>query len=276
MKSRYHRSQKETLQLAIFDWAGTTVDYGCQAPIDAFLEVFRTKGVEISLEVARDPMGMEKKDHIRAVTTDKNVAQTWINTHGRSITENDIDTMYDEFVRLLLLHIAEKSTLIPGVAEAVRVLRKLGIKIGSCTGYFSEAAAIVAQGAAKEGYVPDYSICASDVSAGRPAPWMIYRIMEQLEVYPTKVVANIGDTPVDVESGRNAGVWSIGVAETGNQMGLTQKEVEELTPELHRHKLEQARLSLTQAGAHWVIDTMAELPGVINNINLLLMNGKTP
>ena len=276
MKSRYHSSHKKIVQLAIFDWAGTTVDFGCQAPIDAFLEVFKTNGAEISLEAARDPMGMEKKDHIRAVAADEDVVQAWISTHGRSITENDIDTMYDEFVRLLLLHIAEKSTLIPGVAEAIRVLRKQGIKIGSCTGYFSEAAEIVARGAATEGYVPDYSICASDVAAGRPAPWMIYRIMEQLEVYPAELVANIGDTPVDVESGRNAGVWSIGVAETGNQMGLTPKEIEDLPPELYRRKLEQARESLAKAGAHWVIDTMAELPGVINNINVLLLNGQKP
>ena len=276
MGYQYKRTYRGPVQLVIFDWAGTTVDYGCQAPIDAFLKVFKANGAEVSIQAARDPMGMEKKEHIRAVAAMEKVSRAWQKRHGREVTEADIETMYEDFVRLLLKQLAEKSTLIPGVAEAISVLREQGIKIGASTGYFTEAAEIVSKCAAPHGYVPDFSLCASDVPAGRPAPWMIFRIMENLQVYPPEAVVNVGDTPVDVESGLNAGVWSIGVAATGNQMGLTEQEAADLTPELYRKKLYKARSSLAQAGAHWVIDTMEALPQVLEKINRSITLGAKP
>ena len=56
------------IEAVIFDWAGTTVDYGCFAPVEVFLEVYKNRGVNITLEEAREPMGMLKIDHIRALS----------------------------------------------------------------------------------------------------------------------------------------------------------------------------------------------------------------
>lgn len=276
MTYHYIRSYRGQVELAIFDWAGTTVDYGCQAPIAAFVESFGEMGVEVSMEAARGPMGMEKRDHIREVFNLDEVAASWLKAHGRAVTEADIDGMYSNFIALLLKQLAVKSTLIPGVLEAVSELREMGISIGSSTGYFREAAEVVKHCAAKEGYIPDYSICASDVPSGRPMPWMIYRVMENLGVYPPEAVVAVGDTPVDVESGLNAGVWTVGVAATGNQLGLTLKEVEEFDPELYGKKLDKARTSLARAGAHFVIDTTDELPEIIEEIDSYLAVGEKP
>jgi phosphonoacetaldehyde hydrolase len=52
------------IKLAVFDWAGTTVDYGCCAPAAVFIEGYRHKGVAITLAEARAPMGIEKRAHI--------------------------------------------------------------------------------------------------------------------------------------------------------------------------------------------------------------------
>jgi phosphonoacetaldehyde hydrolase len=52
--------------LVIFDWAGTMVDFGCRAPVNALLEAFRRRGVTLTEEVARRDMGKAKADHGRA------------------------------------------------------------------------------------------------------------------------------------------------------------------------------------------------------------------
>ncbi len=63
------------IRLVIFDWAGTTIDHGSLAPLAPFLRAFAEKGVEISPDEARGPMGLHKKDHIRALLQLPAVAQ---------------------------------------------------------------------------------------------------------------------------------------------------------------------------------------------------------
>lgn len=276
MNYRYTRNYIAEVQLVAFDWAGTMVDFGCQAPILAFVEGFKRKGVDITMAQAREPMGMEKRDHIRVVTEMDEVAKAWHKKYGRPVTPEDIDSMFDDFVPVLMDILQSHSTLIPGVVDAVKKLRERGIKIAGSTGYFKEAADIVAKCGAEGGYVPDAMTNSSEVCAGRPAPWMIYKLMEELSVYPAAAVVNVGDTPVDIETGLNAGVWSVGVAATGNETGLTEDELAALSPEQRKVVVGKARETLIRAGAHYVMDTMAELPGVIDQINAQLRLGQKP
>lgn len=264
------------VQLVVFDWAGTMVDFGCQAPIAAFVEGFKMKGIDISMTQAREPMGMEKRDHIKTITEMDDVARAWENRYGRAVSDADIDSMFNDFVPLLMKILPSHSKVLPGVLDAVAFLRGQGIKIGASTGYFREAAETTARCAAEQGYVPDAAISSSNVSAGRPAPWMIYRVMEMLGVYPPEAVVNVGDTVVDIESGLNAGVWSIGVAATGNETGLTADEFTTMPVDKRESLVAAAREKLTRAGAHRVVDTMDELPAVISEINRILQQGGKP
>ncbi|THB73779.1 MAG: phosphonoacetaldehyde hydrolase [Desulfobulbaceae bacterium] len=276
MQFTYTRNYGGSIKLAIFDWAGTTVDYGCQAPISAFVEGFRKQGVAVTMTAARIPMGMEKRDHICSVASQPEVARAWQQVHTREISEQDIDNMYRDFTTLLLESIEAKSDMIPGVADTIESLRSQNIRIGASTGYFKEAADIVAKKAAAAGYCPDFTISSSEVPAGRPWPWMIYRVMEKLSVCPPESVINVGDTPVDIETGLNSGVWSVGVAVTGNQMGLSEQECRDLSPEVFESRATAARESLSRAGAHYVIDTLDSLPEVIDEINSRLAVGDKP
>ena len=71
----FQRTYRGTLKAVLLDWAGTTMDYGCFAPAVVFMEVYKRKGVEISIEEARAPMGAHKKVHIRQISKDENVAR---------------------------------------------------------------------------------------------------------------------------------------------------------------------------------------------------------
>lgn len=221
-------------------------------------------------------MGMEKRDHIAALAGIERVAEAWRAAHGRAITDDDIDDLYHAFVLLLSETLREYGAVIDGIPEAVKLLRQRGMKIGASTGYFQEAADIVAETAAEQGYVPDASLSASAVPAGRPAPWMIYRLMENLQVYPPWRVINVGDTVVDMETSVNAGVWSIGVSRTGNLCGLSEAGWARLKGEERATLEAAARRSLLAAGAHYVVESVAELPPVIDAINDRLRRGESP
>lgn len=268
--------RESRIRLVIFDLAGTTVDHGCLAPVAAFIGGFREFGIEISTEQARGPMGMEKRAHIRAVCQLEEVAAQWRRVHGRAPGEQDIDAMYRAFAPSLVQSLPAYSQPVPGLLPCLEKLERNGIKTAATTGYFREAADIVLDTVREQGFVPQADCCATEVPEGRPAPWMIYRCMEALGTYPPAAVVNVGDTPVDVASGRNAGVWSIGVTATGNTVGLAERELAALPATRRTELLARAESELRSAGAHTVVESVAELPEMLAMIEQRLAGRETP
>lgn len=264
------------LKAVILDWAGTTVDYGCMAPAGVFVEVFTRKGIEITWREARTPMGMHKRDHIAAIVAMPRVAAKWEALYGRTCNPEDVQEMFELFIPLQLAIIRKHSNLIPGTMGAINWLREQSIKIGSTTGYNNEMMQIVMEEASLQGYQPDALVCASDVPAGRPAPWMALRIAEQLGVFPMKHILKIGDTISDIQEGLNAGMWSAGIVESGNEMGLTEEEVASLSSIEKELRKTEIRTRFYEAGAHFVIDTPHQIPWLVGEVNLLLTQGRKP
>jgi phosphonoacetaldehyde hydrolase len=259
------------LKAVIFDWAGTTVDFGCFAPTGVFVEVFRQKGIWISQKEARGPMGMHKRDHIRAISKYPRIAAEWSDTHGRECTEKDIEEMFMSFIPLQLSVIEAHSEIIPELPGALEVIRSHDMKIGSTTGDNNEMMEILTGSAAKQGYVADCVVCATDVPAGRPAPWMAFRNAEKMGIYPMQSIVKIGDTIADIEEGINAGMWSVGVVLSSNEMGLTQKEISMLRIDDLEKRKSIVREAYFNAGADFVIDDLSEMAGLIEKINQSLL-----
>jgi phosphonoacetaldehyde hydrolase len=254
------------IKAVLFDWAGTTIDYGSLAPMRVFVEIFRRCGVEISIAEARGPMGRAKRDHIAAVARLPRIAEQWRSLYGHAPSDTDVSTMYEEFLPLQRSVLSEGWEVIPGVVETVAELRRRGIKIGSTTGYTRALMEVVAPRAAELGYTPDCLVCADDVIAGRPAPWMNSRAAELLGISPPGSIIAVDDTPVGIEAARNAGMWAVGVARTGNEFGLSEQDADDLEhrdPAGYQCRLEAAREKLRSAGAQYVIDEMPELLQVV-------------
>ncbi len=264
------------LALVVFDLAGTTVDHGCFAPIAAFLGAFADVGVAVTPDAARGPMGLKKIDHIRELTRLPEVAEQWQAAQGREFTEADVHDIYARFVPRQLAVVEEHGELIPGLLDTLAYLRERGIKTGTTTGYFGEAAEIAYRAAARQGFEPDSHVNPEHVPAGRPAPWMIYRNMEAAGVYPAAAVLKIGDTVPDVLEGRNAGVWTVGVTRTGSEVGLTAEAFAALEPSEQLAQLSAAETKLLDAGAHAVVESVADLPALIPRIEALLAQGEQP
>jgi phosphonoacetaldehyde hydrolase len=272
----FQRQYRGPLKAILLDWAGTTLDYGCYAPAVVFRQVFEKQDVPISMAEARGPMGAHKKVHIRKISQTESVRQRWQEARGRFPDETDVETMFAEFVPLQLACLADFADLIPGTLEAVADFRKQGLKIGSTTGYTGEMMNLLQGEAKKRGYAPDATVCATDVPEGRPAPWMCVKNAMELRVYPFEACVKVDDTIPGIEEGLNCGMWTIGLAKTGNEIGLNETEIEALDDETLDTRLRAAYLKMHQAGAHYVVDGIGDISKVLTDIQNRLATGERP
>jgi phosphonoacetaldehyde hydrolase len=276
MNEKCNNTYTGKLQAVIFDWSGTTVDFGCFASARVFIEVFRLKGIEITMAEARGPMGMEKCHHIRLIALYPRVAAQWKALYGRECNEQDIEEMFKIYMPIQLSLIEKYSALIPGLREALKVVRSMDMKIGSTTSYNKEIMEKLTNSATRQGYTADSVVCSDDVSEGRPAPYMAHKNAENLGISHMQACLKIGDTIPDIKEGKNAGMWSVGVVISGNKMGLSPLELCSIESEELEIRKQLVKKDYFDAGADYVISSLAELKELIYNINQRLAVGEKP
>lgn len=252
------------IEAVIFDWAGTTVDYGCYAPVQAFIKAFEDFGITPTEEEVRKPMGMLKRDHVRTMMNMDRIHSEWIKSNGSDFTEADVDKVYAKSETGIMKILKDFAEPKPYVLQAVKELRAAGKKIGSTTGYTDEMMSIVVPKAAELGYSPDCWFSPNAVNnMGRPYPYMMFRNMEALGVHSVKNVVKVGDTVADIKEGIAAGAVTVGVIEGSSVMGFSQAAYEAL-PEAERQiHIERTRQVYLDAGADFVIMDMSGLPELV-------------
>ncbi|MDP2349745.1 MAG: phosphonoacetaldehyde hydrolase [Chloroflexota bacterium] len=272
----FRREYRGPIQAVVLDWAGTTQDFGVFAPAVVFVDVFERWGVPVTVDEARAPMGLFKLDHIRAITRMPAVAARWLEAKGRDVTEEDVQRMFEAFQPLQVEAMERYAELIPGTVDAVTQMRRRGYLIGTTTGYPRAAADIALREAARQGYVPDATVCADEVPAGRPEPWMVLRNLELLRVYPPAAAVKIGDTKMDIDEGLNAGCWTIGLSAAGNYVALSRDEFRALPAGRRLDLVRNADDLLRRQGAHYVAETIADVIPCLDDIETRLARGEQP
>jgi phosphonoacetaldehyde hydrolase len=272
----YQRRYTGPVRAVVLDWAGTTVDFGCLAPAAVFQQIFADAGVPVSVAEARAFMGQHKRDHINAMLDIPAIRQRWEDAHGTTPGEGDVDRLFADFVPQQLAALEDNRAVIPGTLEAAAELRRRGIAIGSTSGYTREMMDRVTDSAAAEGYTPDAVVAVDEVARGRPSPFMAQRAMELLDVWPASACVKVGDTVSDVEEGLNAGMWTVSLAVSGNEVGLSLADWQALPVERQQALRQTAATRLAQAGAHRVVDTIADLPDALDAIEAAMARGERP
>ena len=252
---------------AVFDWAGTTIDYGSFAPMGAFQRAFAEFGIDVTIAEARAPMGKPKWDHVHAMLATPRIAAQWQEKFGHAPAGADVDAVYKVFVPMTETIAADYATLVPGACEAIDELRAMGLRIGSTTGYTRSIMERVLPVAAAQGYVPDNLVCADDLPEGRPGPLGMYKCMIDLVAYPPAAIVKVDDTEPGIAEGVAAGCLTVGVALSGNAVGLTPDEVAALSETERAARRETAATMLLKAGADHVIDTVADLPALLRGLD---------
>lgn len=254
----------------ILDWAGTTVDFGCMAPVHAFKKAFSNKNIELTNQEIRKPMGMLKIDHIKQLLSLDQVKREWLALYGRPSDENDVLSIYQDFETYLFADLAENSHLKPETKQAMRKIKQLGYNIGSTTGYTKEMMEVVFETARVEGYHPDYVVTPDDVdSLGRPYPFMIFENMRFFQNRSMAEVIKVGDTISDIQEGKNAGVLSIAVTEGSSVMGLSLEEYKQYSKEEMEQLNQQAAEIFYQHGADLCIKNLLELAELLQEHSTL-------
>ncbi len=264
------------LKAAVFDWAGTVIDHGSQAPMGVFVKTFKQFGVDISVAEARGPMGMAKRDHIKTLMAQPRIAAAWAAAQGAAPDEAAIDRVYEVFVPMNVEAVTDFCTMIEGAVPAVNRMRARGMKIGSTTGYTRSIMAKVLPLAQAQGYRPDNLVCAGDLAEGRPSALMMYRTFLDLGVWPAHTVVKVDDTGVGIAEGLNAGCWTVAVAVSGNAFGLNPAETAALIPAEFATMKAVAYADLRRTGAHYVIDSVADIDWVLDEIEGRLARGERP
>jgi phosphonoacetaldehyde hydrolase len=266
----------DTLTAVVFDWAGTVIDHGSFAPMGAFVRLFAGHGIELSMEQARGPMGLPKWDHIDALLKLPAVTAQWQRRHGRAPTAADVDALYAEFTPMNAASVGDHATLVDGVVPLVAALRERGLAIGSTTGYNREIMRVMAPLAAAQGWVPDNLVCAGDTRIGRPTPVAMYRCLADLAVWPPRTVVKVDDTTPGIAEGAAAGCWCVGVVASGNGVGLTPAAWAALPEAAKADRRARVGDALRAAGAHAVVDTVAQLLPVLDALESRLRAGEHP
>jgi phosphonoacetaldehyde hydrolase len=255
-----------SVKAVIFDWAGTMIDFGCMAPVDALRGVFAEEGLALSIAEARRDMGKAKRDHLQALLADPGVTARWLATKGAPVADADIERLYRRLEPAMKGAAEKAALLIPGAAQTVAALRARGVRIGSGTGYTREMMANILPRAAEQGYAPDVVICAGETPSGRPSPLMAWQALIALDAWPAHACIKVDDSAVGIEEGRLAGCWTVGLSASGNGVGLGPEQFAALAPEERREKLAAAERELQAAGADFVIEDISHFMPVAEEI----------
>lgn len=274
----FERSYRGKIKCAILDWSGTLADAYVIAPAVVFVEVFKSQGVEITMEEARGPMGLRKDIHIKKLTEDPVIAARWEKIKGKPPTQADVDAMFAEFVPAQLACLPKYTALLPGVKKVCNDMQAQGIKIGVSTGFTRVMVDVLLADVIKQGITPDATVAGDEVLNGaRPDPHMVFKNLDLLGISDVKSVVKCDDTVSGVGEAMNAGCWGVGLVRYSNYMNInTLDEEATLSQADIEARMAKTRKILEQAGAHYVIDSLIELPAVIEDINARLARGEKP
>lgn len=276
MAFTYNRRWSGPTQAVIFDMAGTVMDFGSRAPAGVFAEVFARNGVELSIAEARGPMGAEKRTHIAQLLAQPAVGARWAQRYGAEPTDEDIDRLYAEFVPLQVASLPGYAELVPGMLDTAAELRRRGLKLAANSGYSREMLEVCLAAAERQGLRFDSAVAASDVPRARPLPAMCLVNAAQLAVESVAACIKVDDTLPGIEEGLAAGMWTIGLSVSGNEVGLSLQEWQALDGSAQARLRARAADRLLRAGAHWVVDSVADIMPCVDQVDRRLAAGERP
>ncbi|MGA9659033.1 MAG: phosphonoacetaldehyde hydrolase [Asticcacaulis sp.] len=260
----------------VFDWAGTMVDFGSLAPVRALQAVFAAQGLSLSEAEARADMGMAKRAHITAILSREPLRRQWLARKGNAPSDKDVDHLFEAIGPMMLTAASDCATLIPGAADLVKQLRDRHIRIGSGTGYGREMMAGILPAAAAQGYAPDVIVCAGETPQGRPSPLMTWKALVELGAWPARACIKVDDAVVGIREGVEAGVWTIGVAASGNGTGLDFETYSALSPVERQQRVAASAEALSAAGADFVVASVADIERLLPELEARITAGLRP
>ena len=199
------------IELAVFDVAGTTVDEGGTV-YRVLADTVRAAGADPTPGQIEAWMGASKREAIQALLREA----------GADASDPVVDAAFADFrARLATAYRTDPPKPFAGVPEAIDRLRRAGVKVALTTGFDRDTTASLLASIGWSDGVLDAVICIDDVTAGRPAPFMVFHAMEATGVTDVRRVLVAGDTVRDVQAAQNAGAAIVVAVTTGEVPAAT-------------------------------------------------------
>tara|TARA_E500000178_G_scaffold109397_1_gene109133 strand:- start:425 stop:1216 length:792 start_codon:yes stop_codon:yes gene_type:complete len=255
------------IEAIVFDLAGTIIDFGSLAPSKVLIHIFNKFGITISRKEAVGPMGIEKRAHISQLINSKKISLFWKKKYNKKPGKQEIDKLFKLFNPELKKIIKHHSKLISGCKKTINFLKRKKIKLAVNTGYSEEILKIILSELKKQGFYPDISYSSSHANIGRPSAEIIYKIFSELNITMGSNCIKVDDTIPGLLEGVNAGMWVVGVIFSGNEFGKTEVEFNKLSSKDKIIFRKRVTNKFKRIGAHYVIDTIKDLPKTIELID---------
>ena len=255
------------VKACIFDLGGTIVDRYSITPLKSLIETFKLYNINIRNDLIFKDMGINKRIHIGNILEDKYIFQKWFQEYKRNPDYNDVLKLYTIF-KTIQMEKSHKIDIIPETYNTFEFLKNDNIKIGTTTGFDKKNADII-------GKVLNTNLCKVDnivsstcVEKSRPHSDMIYKNMRDLDVSNPKTMIKIDDTNIGIKEGKNAGLWTVGVARWSTYMNVLPENINNMNDVVIGERLEKSKEKLKQSEPDFIIETLDELPNIIETINI--------
>ena len=260
------------IRCVIFDLGGTLIDKYSMSPLVNLRKAFAFQYVNLCNSLITKDMGMKKLDHIYALAKEDSFKEQFKQVYGRHHDESDLFDIYNIFCSLQRKSLRTDVELIPETKKTIDYLRERDIKIGVTTGFSKDQMNIALDLLHKHDIIPDASVSSTCFNhPGRPNPYMIHHLMNELKISDPRKILKVDDTCVGIQEGLNAGCLTVGVARWSINMNVTSEEEQDnLTDKTIKEKLNKSRSILLKEDPTYLINTLDELKYCIDPLYLNL------
>ena len=276
---KYNRVYLGNVKAVLFDLGGTIVDKYSLAPLHALDETFYNFKIPLEPELMKRDMGNRKDVHIKKIMETEEFKLKWLKEYEQEATDKDFKNIFDKYLETQLNILKKYNEPLPHVYGTFNVLRRgFKLKIGSTTGYLRDIVDVVEKDLIKKHNIYfDATVAGEDVENGyRPRPYMIFKNLEKLNISPIQSVVKVDDTTAGITEGLEAGCWTVGVSRWSSLMNFNDVEDDKIITQQLELREEKARNKLLEAGAHYVVPSIKNIPAVIEDINRRLSDGVIP
>ena len=257
------------IKACIFDLGGTIVDRYSLIPLLSLKKVFNNRGISINNSLIKDCIGEHKKDYIPKIVNHKFISNQWFQRYDDYPDEFDMNILHNDFHMAQNEYLDQMVDVLPETKECINYLNFNYINTGVTTELNKEDMNIIKNKLQNRKIFLD-SYISSTCLYGQPynPSYMIQQTMENLGIMNPKQIIKIDDTEIGIEEGKLAGCLTVGVARWSINMGIiTIDDAYGLSIYEIQDQLKNSRKILRDSGADYVIDTLDELPRIIEEIN---------
>ena len=257
------------IKACIFDLGGTIVDRYSLTPLLSLKKLFQRRNIYLTNDLIFKDMGKDKKDHINLILNNDLILKQWFKNYNEYPSDKDVNLLFDHFNLIQTKYSDEMIDVLPETKSCIGYLDLNYIQTASTTGFNKKNMEIIRGKLERNNIYLDRYISSTCLDKpSRPHPFMIQELMNRMNITDPKSVIKVDDTVVGIHEGMRAKCWTVGVARWSTNMNISSIEdayglhIYEL-----QDKLKQSRETLYGGGADFVINTLDELPQVIEHIN---------